>query len=418
MTEQTASKVPQIRFKGFEGEWEITTLATACNFLTGNPFESKKFSNSGVFLVRGVNVKRGYLDNSARISEYWPTSSGLENFLLKEDDIVIQMDGALIGKSYAKIIKEHLPALLVQRVTRVRCENKAVSDFLYQYVQRDFLSYIQKSKTETAVPHLSLDDIRNFSIAISSPTEQTQIGGYFRELDSLIGLHQRKHDKLVTLKKAMLQKMFPQPGATTPEIRFKGYSGDWVTKKLGDLCDLFTDGDWIESKDQSASGIRLLQTGNVGINAFIDKADKARWISLDTFERLKCEEVFDGDILISRLPEPAGRACIVPKLSHRAITAVDCTIVRTSKSCDPAFLVQHCSLDSYFETVNNYLGGGTRQRISRSVLGKFFIQTPKFEEQQKIGTYFRTLDELISKHTIQLQKLQQIKSACLEKMFV
>lgn len=250
------------------------------------------------------------------------------------------------------------------------------------------------------------------------PEEQTKIGEYFRELDSLIGLHQRKHDKLAALKKAMLQKMFPQPGATTPEIRFKNFSGDWVEKTLAELCDLFTDGDWIESKDQSPSGIRLLQTGNVGINEFIDKADKARWISIDTFERLKCEEVFAGDILISRLPEPAGRACIVPKLLHRVITAVDCTIVRTAKNCDPAFLVQHCSLDSYFETVNDFLGGGTRQRISRSALGKFVVKVPDFEEQKKIGTYFRTLDELISKHASQLQKLQQIKSACLEKMFV
>ncbi|AON56944.1 Type I restriction-modification system, specificity subunit S [Herbaspirillum seropedicae] len=80
--------------------------------------------------------------------------------------------------------------------------------------------------------------------------------------------------------------------------------------------------------------------------------------------------------------------------------------------------MQHCSLDSYFETVNDFLGGGTRQRISRSALGKFVVKVPDFEEQKKIGTYFRTLDELISKHASQLQKLQQIKSACLEKMFV
>lgn len=202
-----------------------------------------------------------------------------------------------------------------------------------------------------------------------------------------------------------------------PQIRFKGFSGEWVEKKPGELCDLFTDGDWIESKDQSASGIRLLQTGNVGVNEFIDKADKARWISLDTFERLKCEEVFPGDILISRLPEPAGRACIVPKLSHRVITAVDCTIVRTAKSCDPAFLVQHLSLDSYFETINNYLGGGTRQRISRSALGEILIQIPKFEEQQKIGTYFRELDRLIGLHQRKHDKLVTLKKAMLQKIF-
>jgi len=246
----------------------------------------------------------------------------------------------------------------------------------------------------------------------------TKIGAYFQELDQLIELHQRKHDKLAALKKAMLQKMFPKPGAAAPEIRFKGFSGDWAEKNLAELCDLFTDGDWIESKDQSTSGIRLLQTGNVGVNQFIDKEEKARWISLDTFSRLKCTEVFAGDILISRLPEPAGRACIAPQISHRAITAVDCTIIRTGINCDSAFLVQYLALDSYFDEVNNYLGGSTRQRISRSALGRFTVKIPKFDEQQKIGAYFRNLDTLITQHATQLQKLQQIKSACLEKMFV
>lgn len=211
--------------------------------------------------------------------------------------------------------------------------------------------------------------------------------------------------------------MKEQNNSKVPQIRFKGFEGDWEAKKLSELCDLFTDGDWIESKDQSVSGIRLLQTGNVGVNEFIDKADKARWISLDTFERLKCEEVFAGDILISRLPEPAGRACIVPKLPHRVITAVDCTIVRTTKNCDPSFLVQHCSLHSYFETVNNYLGGGTRQRISRSALGKFIVKIPKFEEQQKIGGYFRELDRLIGLHQRKHDKLVTLKKAMLQKMF-
>lgn len=292
------------------------------------------------------------------------------------------------------------------------------SDFFLRRINFGIRRQLSVAAEGTGQRVLAHSQFKKLTTNYPTLSEQTKIGGYFRELDGLIGQHQRKHDKLVTLKKAMLQKMFPQPGTTTPEIRFKGFSGDWVESKLSELCDLFTDGDWIESKDQSASGIRLIQTGNVGVNEFIDKADKARWISLDTFERLKCKEVFAGDILISRLPEPAGRACIVPKLSDRVITAVDCTIVRTSKNCDPLFLVQHCALDSYFQTVNNYLGGGTRQRISRSALGNFFIQVPKFEEQQKIGTYFRTLDELIAKHATQLEKLQQIKSGCLARMFV
>ena len=78
------------------------------------------------------------------------------------------------------------------------------------------------------------------------------------------------------------------------------------------LCDLFTDGDWIEAKDQSNLGVRLVQTGNVGITQYLDKENNKKWISEEKFEKLHCKEIFQGDILVSRLPDPAGRACIMP----------------------------------------------------------------------------------------------------------
>ena len=199
--------VPEIRFKGFTEKWEKKKLGKVGELLTGNPFESKKFIKTGILLVRGMNVKRGYLDVSEDISEYWPTSKGLENYLLEENDIVIQMDGALIGKSYAKISIKNLPALLVQRVTRVR-NSEVNSEFIYQKIQRDFLTHISGIKTETAVPHLSLNDIRNFEIDLPSPQEQQKIGCYFQNLDQLINQSQQKIQQLKHLKQALLQKMF------------------------------------------------------------------------------------------------------------------------------------------------------------------------------------------------------------------
>src|SRR3990167_10837182 len=103
---------------------------------------------------------------------------------------------------------------------------------------------------------------------------------------------------------------------------------NWPVKKLGEVADYFNDGNWIESEDQSADGIRLVQTGNIGLGHFKDRDDKARFISEETFKKLRCTEIFEGDILISRLPDPVGRSCILPKLDTRAVTAVDCTIVR------------------------------------------------------------------------------------------
>ena len=174
---------------------------------------------------------------------------------------------------------------------------------------------------------------------------------------------------------------------------------DWERRKLESLCDVFTDGDWIEAKDQSDSGIRLVQTGNVGTTEYLDKENNKKWISEETFERLHCKEIYEGDILISRLPEPAGRACIMPNLGVRMITAVDCTIVRTSNEYDSKYLVQFLSTPMYFKVVNSFLGGGTRQRISRGNLSGIDIPIPPtIDEQREIGKYFDTIDHLITLH--------------------
>jgi len=202
-----------------------------------------------------------------------------------------------------------------------------------------------------------------------------------------------------------------------PAIRFKGFTEPWEQRKLASLCDKFCDGDWIESKDQSNAGIRLIQTGNVGTAVYLDKSERTKWISEDTFNRLNCTEIFPGDILISRLPEPAGRACILPDLHKRMITAVDCTIVRTSSSCASSYLVQYLSSDSYFKEIEQLLGGGTRQRVTRSALGELEIPYPSYEEQCEIGDYFARLDSLITLHQRKLELLKNLKKSMLEKMF-
>ena len=209
MFPQAGEKKPRRRFKGFTEDWEQRKFGDDNDLITGYPFESDKFSEEGIKLVRGMNVKRGYLDFSDDICMRWNSTDGLENYLLEADDILIQMDGALIGKSYAKIAEEQLPALLVQRVTRARTRSKdACTDFMYQAIQRDFLRYIEMNKTETAVPHLSLNDIYNFKIMVPCLEEQQQIGAYFSNIDNLITLHQRKLEKLKNIKQAYLNEMF------------------------------------------------------------------------------------------------------------------------------------------------------------------------------------------------------------------
>ena len=209
-----------------------------------------------------------------------------------------------------------------------------------------------------------------------------------------------------------------QDNEKKPALRFKGFTDPWEQRKLTNLCEKFTDGDWIEAKDQSDSGVRLVQTGNVGVTEYLDKPNNKKWISFETFEQLHCEEVYPGDILISRLPEPAGRACIMPNLGTKMITAVDCTIVRPNAVTSTRFLLQYLSSQAYFDAVNTCLAGGTRQRISRGNLAQFNVPIPSSKiEQEKIGEILEKLDTLITLHQRKYEKLVNIKKSMLDKMF-
>ena len=298
----------------------------------------------------------------------------------------------------------------------------ADSDFLgRRLVRKDFINAMVKWRQGVIYGQWRIheSDFLKIEISVPSVEEQRKIGAYLDQLDNLITLHQRKFEKLTNVKKSMLEKMFPQNGSSYPEIRFKGFTDPWEQRKLASLCEKFTDGDWIESKDQSDFGVRLVQTGNVGVAEYLDKPNNKKWISEDTFDRLHCEEVLPGDILISRLPEPAGRACIMPLLGTKMITAVDCTIVRTAPDMSNKFLVQYLSSQAYFDDVNTCLAGGTRQRISRGNLANFNVPIPvKKTEQDAIGMFFGYLDNLITLHQRELEKLQNIKKSMLEKMFV
>ena len=264
----------------------------------------------------------------------------------------------------------------------------ADSSFLYRLIQSRQFDEVANQSTGTKMPRADWKLVSKTVFSIpSNISEQAAIGTYFTALDSLITLHQRKCALLFSPFQAFISMMFITS------------TFSWEQRKLASLCEKFTDGDWIESKDQSDFGVRLVQTGNVGVAEYLDKPNNKKWISEDTFDRLHCEEVLPGDILISRLPEPAGRACIVPLLGTKMITAVDCTIVRTAPDMSNKFLVQYLSSQAYFDDVNTCLAGGTRQRISRGNLANFNVPIPvKKSEQDAIGMFFGYLDNLITLH--------------------
>tara|TARA_Y100000590_G_scaffold2926_1_gene3914 strand:- start:3061 stop:4269 length:1209 start_codon:yes stop_codon:yes gene_type:complete len=192
----------------------------------------------------------------------------------------------------------------------------------------------------------------------------------------------------------------------------------WKTVKLKEICTVFNDGDWIETKHQSEGGIRLIQTGNIKSGYFSDRIDKARYISEDTFASLNCTEIFSEDILVSRLPEPVGRACIIPALDERAITAVDCTIIRVQEEkVISEFLNYYMQSPSYFTSVQKELTGTTRQRISRKKLGEIPVILPPLAEQQrivaKLDAAFAEIDAAIAAADSKETEVQKLKASLL-----
>ena len=163
--------------------------------------------------------------------------------------------------------------------------------------------------------------------------------------------------------------------------------------KLSSLCSTFVDGDWIESKDQSELGVRLIQTGNVGNGFFKDKEDKSRYISEETFDNLHCTEIYPGDILVSRLPDPIGRACIIPQGIGRTITAVDCTIIRLKDIILPDYFITYTMTPSYAAQINEVTTGTTRRRVSRANLGNILIPCPSTAKQQQFVAIAKQADK-------------------------
>ncbi len=188
--------------------------------------------------------------------------------------------------------------------------------------------------------------------------------------------------------------------------------------KLYELCKLFTDGDWIESKDQSPEGIRLIQTGNIGEGTYLEKEGREKYISEQAFSELKCTEVFPGDVLISRLPDPVGRGCIVPQTGEKMITAVDCTICRTDENkINNEYLCYFLQSNYYYQQLDQSVTGTTRKRISRKNLGNVEVRVPSLETQREIVFKLNKITRTVRNRQKQLELFDKIIKARFVEMF-
>lgn len=340
-----------------------------------------KFGN----IVRDVKIN---VDRSNNPYKHYVAGDHMDS-----EDLTIHRHGDFatddVGPAFTRIFK---PGQILYGSRRTYLKKIAVADFSGICANTTF---VLESKNETVfltrlLPFIMLSEsFTRWSIAHSKGSTNpyvlfSDLADYEFDLppieeqrilaDKLWAAYRLKesYKKLLTATQEMVKSQFIEMFAACKKH-----------VSLSSLCNVFQDGDWIESKDQSETGIRLIQTGNVGNGIFKDKGEKARYISEETFNRLNCTEIFEGDILVSRLPDPVGRACVMPIGLGKCITAVDCTIIRLGNKILPEYLLWFTRTPDYSMQIKKVLSGTTRLRVSRANLGNIQIPLPDIEQQSE-----------------------------------
>ena len=392
MTNENAK--PQIRFAGFNDTWE-----------------QRKFSD---FAVRESNSAVSSVDMPCVEYEDIIAEAGQlnKNISLKE----VQKKGIIFDAShvlYGKL-RPYLHNWLNPDFTGVAVGDWWVlrpveldKNFLYRLIQTQEFDDVANQSTGSKMPRADWNLIAETEFIVPSVIEeQAKIGEYFRNLDRLITLHQRKYEKLHNIKKSMLEKMFPQNGSNVPEIRFKGFTDAWEQRKLGEVGSVSMCRRIFKEQTSQNGDIPFYKIGTFG-------GEPDAFISKELFKEYKAKYPYPqkGDILISasgsigRTVEFTGeneyfQDSNIVWLSH------DERLVNTFLKCFYSF-VKWAGIE-----------GSTIKRLYNDNILNTVIALPTVEEQQKIGSYFRNLDRLIALHQRELEKLQNIKKSMLEKMFV
>lgn len=412
-------KEPKIRFKGFQGEWETRHVGELCDVLTGFPFEGSKILPKGKeLLMRGINITEGFIRHSEDIDRYYDEdSSMLSKYRLQENDLVIGMDGSKVGKNSALVTKKEVNSLLVQRVARLRNNNPHLIHLIQISLGSEkFFEYVDSMKTSSAIPHISPSDIKNFVVSISVNDDEIKlVSDYFQHLDSLIQSTTKKIESLKQVKAASMQSMFPQEGETTPRVRFKGFEGEWEKKTLGDCLTINN-----ERNQSNVYGINdvLSVSDEVGVVNQIKLLGRSyAGKSVVNYRVLKTNQiVYTKSPLKSK---PYG--IIKVNKGDIGIVSVLYAVYDANENVYPDYI------HYYFEPIhriNNYLlplinkGAKNTMNISDEMALTGNIWIPSLEEQKKIADYLQALDSQITLQTQRLEKLKQIKAACLDNMFV
>lgn len=393
--------VPNRRFEGFNDKWTLTELGEVADFFNNMriPIDTQK-RTKGIYPYYGATGVIDYINDYIFEGEYVLLAEDGENILSRNSPLVYLTKGKFWVNNHAHVLSMKSGSNL----------------FLIQLLEKQ--DY-EKYNSGTAQPKLNGEVVRNMGFHFPIIEEQQKIGEFFKHLDEMIALEQRKVDKTKSLKSAYLAEMFPAEGERVPKRRFAGFTEEWESKKIIDVVTKISDGDWILKEHIFDKGkYRIIQTGNLGIGNFVDREKNAKYFNENDFNHLNANEIFPGDILISRLAEPAGRTIILPETGFRMVTSVDIAIVRPNITFDSQFLMTLMNSKEILSVINKEVTGTTHKRISRKNLEEINLIVPKISEQQKIGEFFNKLDNRIMNHQNKLEKLKATKQAYLHEMFV
>jgi type I restriction enzyme, S subunit len=407
------NKNPEIRFKGFTEDWEEKLLADEVDFFTGLTYSpSNVVKTGGTLVLRSSNVKNSQIvliDNVFVESEV----VNCENVIVG-DIIIVVRNGSrnLIGKH--ALIKENMPNTVIGAfMTGIHSKQP---DFINSLLDTNqFEKEIEKNLGAT-INQITTGALKKMTFWFPKEDEQKQIGIFFQNLDNLITLHQKRYDKLVVLKKAMLVKMFPKKGALVPEIRFKGFTEDWEVKYLGDIGNTYT-GLTGKTKIDFGHGRGQYVTYMNVFNNPISNTKLTELVEVDNSQN----EVNFGDVFFttsSETPEDVGMSSVWLSNEKNVYLNSFCFGYRLTEKIDSYFLSSLLRSTSFRKKISFLAQGISRYNISKNKVMDISIEIPSNKEQVKIGKYFQNLDNQIDLHKTQLDKLNNIKKGCFTKMFV
>ena len=417
------SNIPAIRFKGFSDAWEQRKLPEFVSFFNGLTYTPDDVEETGTLVLRSSNVKNGEIvdADNVYVNDKVATSENVQ----KGDIIVVVRNGsrALIGK-HAQI-KASMPNTVIGAfMSGMRSEHSSFVNALLD--TSAFENEIAKNMGAT-INQITGYMFSKMEFMIPSGEEQQKIGEYFANLDHLITLHQRKCEQTKNLKKYMLQKMFPQNGAKVPEIRFNGFTHDWEQRKLGEVLISLQNNTLSRADLSNETGIaKNVHYGDVLIK-FGDVLD----VSREQLPMIKDEKILDkykasflqnGDVIIADTAEDTtvGKCSEIAGLRDEVVLSGLHTIpYRPVEKFATGYLGYYLNSGAYHDQLIPLMQGIKVTSISKSAMQDTDIVYPKStEEQAMIGSYFLSLDHLITLHQRQCDELKKMKKYMLQNMFI